>query len=51
MARINNREKKLVKHQYLLNMSPQYSELRPTSGWNRSGSLGFASWQRYCTAL
>jgi len=32
--------KKLVKQQYLLHMSPQYGELRPTSGWDRSGSLG-----------
>jgi len=31
--------KKLVKHQYVLHMSPQYGELRPTSGWDRSGSL------------
>jgi len=28
------------KQQYLLQMSPQYGELRPTSGWDRSGSLG-----------
>ena len=39
-ARINNRKKKLVKQQYLLQMSPQYGGLRPTSGWDRSGSLG-----------
>jgi len=38
-ARIDNR-KKLVKQQYLLHMFPQYGELRPTSGWDRSGSLG-----------
>jgi len=31
---------KNVKQQYLIQMSPQYSELRPTSGWDRSGSLG-----------
>jgi len=31
-ARIDNRKKKLVKHQYLLHMSPQYGELRPTNG-------------------
>jgi len=30
---------KIVKQQYLL-MSPQYGELRTTSGWDRSGSLG-----------
>jgi len=39
-ACIDNRTKKLVKQQYLLHMSPQYGELRPTSGWDRSGSLG-----------
>jgi len=38
-ARINNR-KKLVKQQYVLQMSPQYGELWPTCGWDRSGSLG-----------
>jgi len=35
--------KKLVKQQYLLQMSPQYGELQPTSGWDRSGSLGHPS--------
>ena len=33
-------EKKLVKHQYLLYMSSQYGELRPTNGWDRLTSLG-----------
>jgi len=33
-------EKKLVKQQYLLHMSLQYGELRPTNGWSRFGSLG-----------
>ena len=37
-ARIDNR-KKLVKQRYVLHMSPQYGELRPTSGWDPSGSL------------
>jgi len=32
--------KKVVKQQYLLHMFPQYGELRPTSSWDRSGSLG-----------
>jgi len=32
--------KKLFKQQYLLQMSPQYGELRPTSGWDRFTSLG-----------
>jgi len=31
--------KKLVKQQYVLHISPQYGELRPTSGWDQSGSL------------
>jgi len=31
-ARIDNRKKILVEQQYLLQMSPQYGELRPTSG-------------------
>jgi len=30
-ARIDNR-KKILKQQYLLQMSPQYGEVRPTSG-------------------
>jgi len=37
-ARIDNR-KKLVKQQYVLHMTPQYGELRPTSGCDGSGSL------------
>jgi len=32
-------EKKHVKQQYLLYMTSQYGELRPTSGWDR-----FVSW-------
>jgi len=32
-------EKKLVKQQYVLHMSPQYGELRPTSGWDRFTSV------------
>ena len=38
-ARIDSR-KKLVKQQYVLHMSPQYGELRPTSGWDRLTNLG-----------
>ena len=38
-ARLDNREK-LVKQQYLLYMSSQYVELRPTSGWDRFVNLG-----------
>ena len=48
--------KKLVKQQYLLQMSSQYGVLRPTSGWDRFVSLGhpanfniFACWIRYCS--
>ena len=39
-ACIDNRKKKLIKQQYLLHMSPQYGELRPTSGWDHFVSLG-----------
>jgi len=35
--------KKLVKQQYVLQMSSQYGELRPTNGWDRFGSLGHSS--------
>jgi len=38
-AHIDNR-KKVIKQQYLLHMSPQYSELPPISGWDRIVSLG-----------
>jgi len=41
-AHIDN-QKKLVKQQYLLQMSPQYGELQPTSGWYWSGTLGHPS--------
>jgi len=34
---------KNVKQQYLLHMSSQYGELRPTSSWNRFVSLGHPS--------
>jgi len=33
-------EKKIVKQQYLLYMSQQYGELRPTNGWDLFVSLG-----------
>ena len=36
-------ERKLVKQQYLLQMSPQYGELQSTSGWDRFVSLGHTS--------
>jgi len=42
-ACIDNPKKNLVKQQYLLHMSSQYGELRPTSGWKRFGSLGHPS--------
>jgi len=32
--------KKFVKQQYLLQMSSQYDEIRPTNGWHRLASLG-----------
>jgi len=37
---ISTMGKKLVKQQYLLHMSLQYGELRPTSGWDHFVSLG-----------
>jgi len=58
-ARIDNREKKLVKQQCLHHMPPQYGELHPTSdrdllvslGHPSRISTGFTFWQRYCTTL
>jgi len=35
-----NNRKKPAKQQYVLHMPAQYGELRPTSGWDRFGSLG-----------
>jgi len=40
LRHVSTIRKKFVKQQYLLHMSSQYGELRPTSGWDRSGSLG-----------
>jgi len=37
-AHIDNR-KKVTKQQYLLQISPQYGKLRPTSGWDRLANL------------
>ena len=50
---------KLVKQQYLLQISLQYGELWPTNGSDVIGgfgaphhiSTGIASWQRYCLAV
>ena len=42
-ACIDNRNKKLVKQQYLPFMSSQYGELRPTNGWDLFESLGHPS--------
>ena len=36
-------QKKVVKQQYLLQMSAQYGELRPTNGWDLFTSLGHSS--------
>ena len=33
--------KKLVTQHYVLHVSPQYGELRPTSGWDRLTSFGY----------
>jgi len=41
--------KKLFKQQYLLHMSPQCGELRPTKGWDQFGCLGHpCKFQRVC---
>ena len=39
LRHVSTIRKKHVKQQYVLHMSPQYGELRPTSGWYRSYSL------------
>jgi len=44
-------EKKLVKQQYLIHMSPQYGELRPTSGWGHFVSLGHPSYFQQVSRL
>jgi len=58
-AHIDNR-KKMLSNNISCTCPPQYGEPRPTSGWDGSGSFGhpvqlistgFASWQRYSTAL
>ena len=56
-AHIDNR-KKLVKQQYLLQISSQYGELQPTNGCYQLASLGtqqistsVGSWLRYCTDI
>jgi len=41
LRHISTIRKKLVKQQYVLHMSPQYGERRPTSGWDRLTSLGY----------
>jgi len=40
LRHVSTMKNKLVKQQYLLQMFPQYGKLRPTTGWDRSGSLG-----------
>jgi len=42
-ADIDNRKKKLVKQQYVLQITPQYGELRPASDWDHFTSLGHPS--------
>jgi len=41
LRHISTIRKKVVKQQYVLHMSPQYGELRPTSGWDRLTCLGY----------
>ena len=40
LRRVSTIGKKLVKQQYVLQMSPQYGEHRPTNGWERLAGLG-----------
>jgi len=42
LRHVSTIRKKLVKQQYLLQMSLQYNELRPTNGWDRLVGLGHA---------
>jgi len=42
-ACINNQKKKLVNKQYILHMSSQHGELRPTYGWDQLASFGHPS--------
>jgi len=44
LRHVSTIRKKRVKQQYLLHMSPQYGELRLTSGWDRFGSLEHPSY-------
>ena len=44
LRHVSTTGKKLVKHQYMFHMCPQYGELWPTSGWDRFGSLGHPSY-------
>ena len=39
LRHVSTIRKRLVKQRYVLHMSSQYGELRPTNGWDRSGSL------------
>jgi len=43
LRHVSTIEKKPVKQQYLLHISTQYGKLRPTSVWDRFGSLGHPS--------
>ena len=40
LRHISTTGKKIIKQQYVIQMSSQYGELRPTRGWDRFGSLG-----------
>ena len=51
LSHVSTIGKKLVKQQYLLHMSAQYCELRPTSGWDRFESLQHPSKFQRATRL
>ena len=40
LRHVSTIRKILIKHQYLLQMSLQYGDLRPTKGWDRFAGLG-----------
>ena len=43
LRRVSTTVKKLVKHQYVIHMSPQYGKLRPINGWDLLASLAHPS--------
>jgi len=49
LRHVSRTGKQLVRQQYLLHVSPQYGELRPTNSWNLLASWGTpANFNRFC---